>query len=438
MGKLLTPLMFERGDTYYFVTPIAPFEPAADEIEHFAFAKELQVAAPNPHIGWMRGQYVEADRPNRNNDQWRADDFALNSLTPMFMPVTVMHDPRTAVGLIADTRLVTPKLDPTVARARIDTSLAIWRHRFPETWEEAVANYSAGTLMQSMECKSTFYDCAECGLSFPKLPGGAEVANWCAHLKAEDGQKTARILRNVCFTGTGLIFGTRGARGAYTEAHLDVLQDEVAEFHEQSHREKPPRRVKRKGTMEIEDGRYQELLAAESRAKDLEPKVASLEEAAAKVPDLEKKVEEAEAKATKAETDAADEKKKREDLEETARADTLGAERMGKLGKDFVAKLGEFTKGNLEKQAKTMSDEDFVARLKELEEMAGVKSDAGGTEPDPAENGDVVAREAAARSAAGRQANNGGDGEETAPAARRSIVEGLLARNKPAAPAAKS
>lgn len=423
----LPAFTFERGDTMYLVSPVAPFTPEQQEIEEFAF-KDVFKHAPNPHIVWLRGQYVEADRPNLNGAMWLSDELAVKSLTPNFMPVTVMHDPRTAVGLIADTRLRAAG-EAGVARSRLDNTIGLWGHRFPEAVEEALANYENGELMQSMECKPGFYDCSECGKRYPKLPGGAEEANWCDHLKGVQGETAARILGGVCFTGTGLIFGSRGAEGAYTEASLEPLMDEVAEFHEAAHtnsRRQSQKTKRSKTSMEIEDTRYQELLAAESRLKEVEPKLATAEEAAAKVPELEKEVEELETAKVAAETERDTLKTEKEALEEAARADDLKADRWEKLGKDFLAKLGDKTKGRLEEQAKSLSDEEWAARLDELAEMTGVATDAGG-KPDPAASGDdTFTTEEIARSGAGRSGgNNGGGGSEPTAAKRRSVVAGL-------------
>jgi hypothetical protein len=92
---------------------------------------------------WLRGQYVEADHPNRNGAQWRAGELALKKLTPLLMPITVMHDPRTAVGTIADVKLLTPEQD-NVPASRLETYLALWAHRFPEIAREAELNASGG------------------------------------------------------------------------------------------------------------------------------------------------------------------------------------------------------------------------------------------------------------------------------------------------------
>jgi len=426
--------VFERDGRVYLIADVAPVTPRDEEIAEFAFSKAVTDQAPNPNIKWFRGQYVEADNPNLNGAMWPSNELAIASVTPMLMPVTVMHDPRTAVGLIADIALRTREKD-NVPRSRLDNVLALWGHRFPEAVEEAQANYEAGTLMQSMECLPSYYDCGSCGKSYPKLPGGAEKANWCGHLRDEHA---SRIMRNVTFTGTGLIFGSRGAKGAYSEAHLEPLMDEVAEFHERarhdeagSTRPKPKPTPRRKNRMEIEDTRYQELLAAESKLKDLEPKLSEAQETAAKVPDLERKVETLEVEKKAAADEAAAEKTKREGLEEQARATELASERVSKLGKTFREKLPESIRTKLDEQAKTLKDDEWTARLDELAELVGVKADEGG----PAGSGEgsgsgagsgEFSREEVARAGLSSGASGGGGGGAISPERRRSVVAGLV------------
>lgn len=386
--------IFERGDKVYLISPLSPFEPGEHEIEELAFAKDLRASAPNEAIKWLRGQYVEADTPNRNGQQWSEGELAIKSVTSMFMPVTVMHDKRTAVGLIADTKLLTPAKDK-VPRSRLDNTLGIWAHRFPEIAEEIDANYQAGSLMQSMECVSPFYNCAECGQIFHKLPEGAERANWCSHL-AEGAGHGARILGNVVFTGTGLIFGTRGKEGANPNAHLDVFQDEVAEFHDAVHRDagrmsqkKPKRQSKaRRPSMaetEINVEEYAELKgrptkdafeALQKRATDAETAAATAKTAA----------EEAETAKTKAETELTEAKGSLKKLEDESAEAKLRDERFEGLGDGFIAKLGDVTKANLREDAAKMDDQAWGKRLGEIEEMSGVKRDTklkkgGGSKP---------------------------------------------------------
>ena len=141
----------EYGDFVYITMPLGLYVPEQAELEAFAFVKDVREAAPNPRFLWMRGQYVEADAPNRNGDEWTADELRIKSLTPVLCPVTVMHDLSTAVGTIADARLLLPDVDK-VPRARIETTIAQWEHRFPDVAEECRVNAKQGTLDQSMEC----------------------------------------------------------------------------------------------------------------------------------------------------------------------------------------------------------------------------------------------------------------------------------------------
>lgn len=428
-------LVFERDDYLYLVGAVTPLGDLSDEqIEEFAFAKQLKSNAPNENLLWLRGQYVEADRSNRNGQTWTADELAIKSLTPRLMPVTVMHDPRTAVGLIADTKLLTPDAS-SVPRSRIDSTLAVWAHRFPEIAAEIAQNYGQGTLMQSMECMIGHYDCTECGQSFVKLPGNAERANWCSHLtaSAENGEAPRRLLRDVNFTGTGLIFGTRrGATGALDTAHLELAQEEIAEFHERA--KAADRRVTRRRTsvdeITIKRSEYDELKANASKADELARQVTDLQEAAGKVGDLEKQVEELEIAKKKFEDEATEERSKRETLEEKARQSEFAADRLGKLGSEFVSKLPESVNTKLQEQARTMSDEDWSGRLEELATLVGVKSDAG----EPAKSGTTVTEEETSRTQFGGSAPV----SEPSRTAVSTVLGGLMKQTRPdPAPAKK-
>jgi hypothetical protein len=300
---------------------------------------------------------------------WTAKDLQIASLTPMLMPVTVMHDPRTAVGAIADLSLRTPDKDQ-VPRSKIDTAIALWSHRFPEVVEEANHNHEQGTLMQSMECLAPGYDCSVCGMGFIKLPHGAEKANWCAHLKGEGDVTAARILRAVVFTGTGLIFGSRGARGADPSAHLETFQQEVAEFHQRVHRDTgQPRRARRMETVEIAKSEYDELRSRPERRE--------VDEAVARAEKAEKDVETAEAAQKKAESDRDELRTKVDRHEEQARQGSLRDERLDNLGAGFLDALGDKTKERLRTQAGSLEDADWTARLEELEELTGKQRDLG-------------------------------------------------------------
>jgi hypothetical protein len=411
MDTLIKQTVFERGDRVYIVSPVSPFDPSDAQMEEFAFTKELKAQAPNPAIKWLQGQYVEAEAKNKNGQVWASEELAIKSLTPMMMPVTVMHDKATAVGVIADTKLLVPERDG-VPRARIDNTLAIWAHRFEDVAAEIDRNYRDGTLMQSMECVSPFYNCAECGQLFHKLPGGAERANWCSHLE-EGAGFGARILGNVVFTGTGLIFGTRGKEGANPNAHLEVFQDEVAAFHEEVHRDagRPRKKQKRQerprrtsmSEIDIRAEEYAELKGRPTRDElaAAEKRATEAEEAAATA---RKAVEDAETAQKKAETERDEKAAALKKLEEESAEVKLRDERFEGLGDGFLAKLGEVTKTNMREDAAKMDGDGWEKRLAELEELSGVKRD---TKLDPSKKPAAAKKEP-------NDAGGGGGGSEEA------------------------
>lgn len=365
MGR---PLAFERGDKIYLQTPLTLASPTEAQIEEFAFAAALKTKAPNEHLGWLSGKYVEAGKPNMNHAMWLNDELALKSLTPMLMPVTVMHDPRTAVGTIADCSLVTEGAN------RIDTVLAIWKHRFPDIWDEAALNINEGTMMQSMECMSPSYACSECAQQYVKLPEGKERASWCDHLRQNS---SSRILGDVCFTGTGLIFGSRGGRGAYTEAFLDEFQDEIAEYHAKAHIDSAYRPRGARDTMSDVTIAQSEL---DALRKERDEARTETETAKAEVRELTTKVEKAEAETVKEKTRADEAETAKTALEETAQKGELASKRMGALGSEFLAAMGDFTRTRFTEAASVLSDEDWEAEVKEKEELLDTER-AAGSEP---------------------------------------------------------
>lgn len=397
----------EYGDHVYFISPLQVVEePSPAEIETFAFQKELKATpgleslrekAPNSHIMWLRGQYVEADNANANGDMWTAGDLAIASLTPNLMPVTVMHDFTSSVGLIADARLLTPAAD-NVPRARIDTLLAIWAHRYPLVAEEIKINSAQGSLAQSMECLSASYACSSCGMVFQRQPQMAEKAQWCDCLQGKTAERGNRMLLNTAFSGVGLIFGTRGARPAFKDAKLEVA--ELAAAHQELHQATTPRETV--GQISVDQQEYEATVAKaakadglttqvkdltarkdelETKVSELEPvaaKVPDLETVAAKVPDLETRVEEAEAEKIKAEEQAVAEKARADAAEEETNKQTLRDERIEALGDGFKNRLEKAptTKARLHEQAASLSEEDWKARLDELKETLDVDPQA--------------------------------------------------------------
>lgn len=433
MPAATQPHVFEDGDRIYLVAPVTPFEVRDEQVDEYAAANpllaDLKRKAPNENLLWLQGNYVEADNPNANGHEWTANELSIKSLTPMFCPVTVMHDPTTAVGVIADVALRTPEADK-VPRSRIESVMAIWAHRFPEIAAETMHNYEAGTLMQSMECQAPYYSCGECGQTFHKLAHGAESKNWCAHLS--ESANARRILGGVTFTGTGLIFGSRGARGAYSEANLEVaVKEEIVAAHQELHERASKPSRKKRSVMDIEQDKYDELMARPTR-DELKAATDDRDKLREEKAEAVKAAEAAEIAKKAAEDEVATLTKAKEEAEETARAADLATERTGKLGKAFKDALPETVSKRLDEQAKSLSEDDWEARLAELEELTSKKRDEGGQSTTTATDSSTVTTEETA------SANLGGGGS-AAPASevkRASVIGGLAGRvGKPKAAA---
>lgn len=348
----MTQHFFEKDNHFYITTPLEVTEVSEGEVEAFAFADQLREENPNDNILWLKGSYVEADRPNSNGDTWEPSTLADSQRTPRLMPVTVMHDMESAVGVIADVQLRTPHADG-VKRTKLETVLAIWAHRFPDVAEEIRQNYKNGTLMQSMECRAKV---------FQRRASDGE---------GEDIDDGVRILRDVTFTGTGLIFGSRGKRGAYDEAHLEVFEERVASHHAAVRNQRSKATVPKTTEIDVD-----ELVALKSKADSLAAAEQKANDAAQSLEASEKRIEELEAKVTKLEAEVTAKSQELEAARESVAKEELKAERIGKLGDGFLGKLGDTTRKRLERQAKEMSDEEWTERIAEVEEMSGLKADA--------------------------------------------------------------
>jgi hypothetical protein len=179
-------------------------------------------------------------------------------------------------------------------------------------------------------------------------------------------------------------------------------------------------------TIELDRAEYDRLKAERDEYK------ARAEKAESERDDAVREQEKAEADKVKAEERATAAESKVTDFEEQARQRALADERWNALGDGFLAKLGDSTKSRLQKQAESMSDDDWTARLEEIEDLIEVKRDA---KKDGNEGDETASRktgkgkgeftdEEIARSNAGR--GNGGPTGEQSPAVRKSVVAGLF------------
>jgi len=183
--------------------------------------------------------------------------------------------------------------------------------------------------------------------------------------------------------------------------------------------------------MEIERSEYDSLKARPSQ-DDLTAAERRADEAEEAKAAAEKAVEEAEAAQKKAEKEAEELQKKVDEAEESESQTKLAKERIDALGNDFLGALGEKTRERLDEQAKSHEEDEWEARLEELEELTEVKRDASTEEEETPEGGkkpggkDLTREETAAARVGGRRSTTTSEPSE---AKRASVIGGLTRKS---------
>jgi hypothetical protein len=204
---------------------------------------------------------------------------------------------------------------------------------------------------------------------------------------------------------------------------LESFQQEVADFHQQKHADRPRRKRNKMAEITVEQSEWDRIKSERDNAlRDRDEALAKVTAAEAEKAQAVKDQEAAEATKIKAEEEAKTIKAELDTAKETARQVELADERFEKIGAGFQAKLGDKTKERLRTQAKSLSDDEWTARLEELEELTGVKIDEAAA---PGKEDEFSKREIA--SAGFRPGGGSGDSpKEPAPAQRRSVIGALV------------
>lgn len=169
-------------------------------------------------------------------------------------------------------------------------------------------------------------------------------------------------------------------------------------------------------TREIPVTQYDELRARPTRQE--------LDDAVARAEKAERELEAAETAQKKAETERDDFKTKVDAAEEKARQATLRDERLDALGEGFMSALGDKTKERVRKQAGALADDEWSARLDELEELTGKKRDLGKDEAGNDRSGEQTFSEQEVARFQGT-GNGGPSSQEPTPGQRRSVFADL-------------
>lgn len=152
----------------------------------------------------------------------------------------------------------------------------------------------------------------------------------------------------------------------------------------------------------------EELAAAEKRADDAEAAQKDAEVAKA---EADKKFEDSEVAKKAAEDE-------RDKLKSEGEASALATDRMAEVGSALLAKLPDSVKESLKEQAKSMKDEEWASRIKELSDLTGV--DASATAEGDETDNEVTREEVASSQVGGTAAKTPSD------QVRSSTVRGLM------------
>ncbi len=410
----------QRNDKDYLIGNLSVVDsPSDEELASWGVAEELRRQSPNSNIVWLRGHYVSAGA-NRNGQMFTAGEIAMKAVTARLQPITVMHRPREVVGVIADVRLNVPDDEAAAAGdvTTMDTVLAVWGHRFPEVAAEIAENSAVNTLMQSMEADAPWYECSECAERFVKP---VDDSQHCEHLTNGSAHRT---LGDVTFTGTGLIFGTRGSEGADPNAYLAEVA-EWADARQDDSGDDPDDEKDGIMKVEIDKDEYDALKADATELKSLKRRVdTELEPKAAEAVELETKLTQTEAEKDTAVKEAEEAKTELASIKEELAAAELTSTRLADIPKALAEKLPESTSKRLAEKASKLTDEEWEAELAEKAELLGVKMDGEAA-------GDVFAEQAIAGfNPHGSAPTSGGTATMASPQIARSVAHMLRDKRK--------
>jgi hypothetical protein len=188
---------------------------------------------PNAAYTYLVGKYVEADRPNLNNNYWSFAGLKAAQDTIKYAPVNMMHAGQKVVGAIIDTEMVYPNNIEAAydyQNPYIETLIVFYKHYFPQEHDQIVAAHNEGQLSISMECKGESLTCSGpngCGETF--IFAGSSSPTYCEHINT---QRSVAALNNPHFLGCGIILppAKPGWAGAEVTDLVAASKREVAEW----------------------------------------------------------------------------------------------------------------------------------------------------------------------------------------------------------------
>jgi hypothetical protein len=201
-----------------------------------------KAASGNPHMLWLQGRFVEAEKANRNGAFWSTADLQFGEMSVRHGPLNWLHDETTVIGTIADNVLVHPEADKEAAglftgqpRPFMAAVSAVWRWVHPEK-AQAIEHFAAdGKLWYSMECIAREMACGSddtrtgCGKSFDYVKAMTQPQDTCEHIAS---RTSARRMVDPAFLGGAVIVPP--AQPGWGAANVELVR-QAASLAEQTH-----------------------------------------------------------------------------------------------------------------------------------------------------------------------------------------------------------
>lgn len=122
-----------------------------------AFKGEWEKALnPNPHMLWMQGRLVGAEKANRNGAFWSTQDLEIGQPTVNYGPLNWLHDSKKIIGSLCESKVMPESSD---ADPHIAVVGGIWQWIYPEEAFVIEQASDQGSLYFSMECISNEVAC---------------------------------------------------------------------------------------------------------------------------------------------------------------------------------------------------------------------------------------------------------------------------------------
>jgi len=197
--EVVRPAMFR--EVAYALSNHEPFVLERQNDGHIFLTAPASVreTAGTPFFTRISGDYVEANKPNRNGAMWTSQGLEVGVATVANGPLNWLHEEKHIIGCITDANLVgaTDQADD-----HISVDGVMWSWLWPAETAMLKASSERNSLYLSMECVSESVICVDgCGETFPHEQAmlGDGV---CEHVRKRTG---IRRFNNPVFLGGAVI-----------------------------------------------------------------------------------------------------------------------------------------------------------------------------------------------------------------------------------------